>query len=242
MRGIVKLLTVVEHFETSFFLTWKANNFGNRFFSLWNGAKSGWIWESIDLLDQLEGDEVENEGLLDEHNDHHVLSEFDIHDELVGVESDLCPILLLMVIPNYNLISLLLVHENDYICLVHHLHQCYVLIQILHLFLEAGTTRIVLQNLESCVCGNCEIFLILIRANAVHLSRRVCVSTSCDVQVLLLDGFLMRLLVLLHNLVVNEALFGWDHVSSLVCGELRILRLNLLLFSCWLVHLLCLFL
>jgi len=52
----------------------KANDFRDGFLSLGKCAESGWIGISVDLFYELEGDEIEDEGLLIEHDDHHVLA------------------------------------------------------------------------------------------------------------------------------------------------------------------------
>ena len=62
------------------------------------------------MLDQFEGDEVEDEGLLIEDYNHHILSQLDIHDELICVKGNLCSILFLMIVPNNHFVSLLLIH------------------------------------------------------------------------------------------------------------------------------------
>jgi hypothetical protein len=51
----------------------KADYFGDRFFCLGQGAKASWIEVRVNLLDELERNEIENKGLLVQHNDHHVL-------------------------------------------------------------------------------------------------------------------------------------------------------------------------
>ena len=85
------------------------------------------------MLNQLKSHEIEDEGLLVEHDNHHVLSELDAHDELVCVECDLCPVLFLVVIPDDYLVPLLFVNEDDNVGLVHHFNQSNVCVQILYL-------------------------------------------------------------------------------------------------------------
>lgn len=100
---------VIKNFERTLLLGWQTNNFRNRLLCLRKRTQSSWIRVSINLLYQLESDEVENKGLLVEHNNHHVFSQFDIHNKLIGIESDLCSIFLLVIIPNYHFIPLLLI-------------------------------------------------------------------------------------------------------------------------------------
>jgi hypothetical protein len=104
------LLTIVQNFQRTFFLSGETNNLRNGFFCLRQCAESCWIWESVNLLDQFESNEVEDEGLLIEHYNHHILSQLDIHDELICVESNLCSILFLVIVPNNYFVSLLLIH------------------------------------------------------------------------------------------------------------------------------------
>ena len=87
----------------------KANYFRNWFFSLGEGAKTCWIEECVDLLDKLKGNKIENKGLFVENDDHHVFSKLDIHNELVCVESDLRPILFLVIVPDDDFVPLLFV-------------------------------------------------------------------------------------------------------------------------------------
>ena len=103
-------LTIIEHFERSFFLSWQTNNFGDGFFSLGQSTEACWIREGVDLLDQFEGDKVEDEGLLVQHHDHHFLSQLHVHDKLICVKGNLCSILFLMIVPNNHFVSLLLIH------------------------------------------------------------------------------------------------------------------------------------
>ena len=49
-----------------------------------------------------------------------------------------------MVVPNHNLVFLLLVNEDDVISLVHHFNERNLLAQILNLFLQTGAARVVL--------------------------------------------------------------------------------------------------
>ena len=48
----------------------EADYFWDWFFSLWEGAETSWIEVRVDLLDELEGHEIEDEGLLVEHDEH----------------------------------------------------------------------------------------------------------------------------------------------------------------------------
>lgn len=131
------ILTIVQNLEGSFLLSGETYDLRNRLFSLRQGAESCWIWECVYLLDQLKGHEIENECLLNEYNNHHILSKLDIHDKLVSIESDLCSIFLLVIIPNDNLIPLLLIDQNDHIGFIHHFYKSDVLVEFLHLLLES---------------------------------------------------------------------------------------------------------
>ena len=93
----------------------------------------------LDLLDELERHEVEDEGLLVQNNDHHVLAQLDIVDDLVLVESDFGPLFLLVVVPDDHLVPLLLEDEDDDVRLVHHLDEADGLAD-LDFLLELGAT------------------------------------------------------------------------------------------------------
>jgi hypothetical protein len=162
------------------------------------------------LLDELKGDEIEDESFLLEHDDHHVLSELDIHNELVGVEGDLCSILLFMIIPNDNFVSLLFIHQNNHICFVHHLYQRNVRVQVLHLLFRSGAARVVLQNLKSSACRDGKILLGLIGRNSIDLRLHF-----WDTPILRIQSLGMGLSVLVDILLVNTSVLGLDDVSLL---------------------------
>ena len=87
----------------------KTDYFWDGFFSLGQGAKAGWIEIRVDLLDKFECDEIEDKGFLVKHDNHHVLSQLNVHNKLVRIESNLRPILLLVVVPDDNFVPLLLI-------------------------------------------------------------------------------------------------------------------------------------
>ena len=206
----------------------QANNFGDGLFGLGKRAESPRIEVGVDLLDQLEGHEVEDEGLLVEDHDHHVLAELDVHNELVGVESDLRSVFLLVVVPDDDLVPLLLVDKHDHVRLIHHLHQGNLLSQILHFLLQSRAPRVVLQDLEPGLGRNCEVLLRLVRRDGVDLWLLVfLVRVGCTPVILLLHGLLVRLLVLLNNHFIDDAVLGGDHVPLLIDTLLHV-RLVLL--------------
>lgn len=67
-----------------------------------------------------------------------------------------------MVVPNHNLVFLLLVNEDDDISLVHHFNERNLLAQILNLFLQTGAARVVLQNFKTTLSCDSKILLGLI--------------------------------------------------------------------------------
>lgn len=140
----------------------QANNFGDWFLGLRKCAEAGWIRESVDLFNELKRHEIEYEGLLVEHHNHHIFTKLDIHNELIGIESNFCPIFLLVIIPNDYFISLLLIHQHNNIRLVHHFHERNMLAKILHLFLQSCAARVVLQNFKPSLRCNGKILLRLI--------------------------------------------------------------------------------
>lgn len=196
----------------------KADYFGDRFFRLGQGAKAGRIEVGVNLLDELERDEIENKGLLVQHNDHHVLSQLHVHNQLVCVERDLCPVLLLVVVPDDNFVPLLLINKNDDIRLVHHFDECNLLAQILNLLLQPRASRVILQNLETRLRRNRKVLLRLVGRYRVYLRLLVVLrgSLRCTAIILLFHRLLVRLLVLLHNHLVDDAVFRWHHVPLLV--------------------------
>ena len=103
------LLTVVQNLKGSLVLMRKTNNFRDGLLGLGQGAKSGRIGVGVHLLYELERNKIDDKGLLVEDHNHHVLAQLDVHNELIGVEGNLCPIFLLVVVPNDNFVPLLLV-------------------------------------------------------------------------------------------------------------------------------------
>eukprot|EP00355_Strombidium_rassoulzadegani_P000586 CAMPEP_0168612802 /NCGR_PEP_ID=MMETSP0449_2-20121227/3110_1 /TAXON_ID=1082188 /ORGANISM="Strombidium rassoulzadegani, Strain ras09" /LENGTH=365 /DNA_ID=CAMNT_0008653389 /DNA_START=169 /DNA_END=1265 /DNA_ORIENTATION=- len=205
---------IVEDLERALLLRRQADDLGNGLLGLRYGAEAEGVGVSVDLLDELERDEVEDEGLLLEDDDHHVLAQLDVHDELVGVEGDLRPVLLLVVVPDHHLVLLLFVDQHDHVRLVHHLHEGDVLLQVLHLLLQLRAPRVVLQDLESVLCRDCKIFLGLVRRHAVDGRGRVqgfvLHPHRC---ILLLESFEVRLLVLVDDLLIDDTLFGGHDVT-----------------------------
>ena len=114
---------------------WQTNDFRDWLLSLRQRTETGWIRIRVHLLDQLESNEIENEGLLVQDHDHHILSELDVHNKLIGIKRDLCPILFLVIIPNNNFVPLLLVDQHYDVGFVHHFNESNILPQILHLLL-----------------------------------------------------------------------------------------------------------
>lgn len=160
----------VQHLEVALLETWEADDLACWLLSLRQGNKAEWVRESLHLFDQFEGDKVENERLLVQHDNHHILAKFHVVDDLVLVEGDLGALLLFVIIPDDNLVALLLEDEHDDVCLVHHLNKGDGLAE-LHLLFQLGAARIILDDLKAFVSGNGEIFLSLISGNGVH--RRV---------------------------------------------------------------------
>ena len=87
----------------------KADYFWDWFFSLGEGAETSWIEVRINLFDKLEGDKIEDKGFLVKDDDHHVISQLYVHNQFVRIQRDLCPIFLLMIVPDDNFVPLLLV-------------------------------------------------------------------------------------------------------------------------------------
>lgn len=204
-------------------------DFRDGLFGLREGAETTRIDIGVDLFDELEGHEVEDEGLLVQDHDHHVLAQLDVHDELRGVEGNLCPVLLLVVVPDHHLVPLLLVNEHNHVRLIHHLYQRNLLPQILHLFLKSRAPRVVLQNLKASLGCNSEVLLCLVGCDGVHLRLLIFFSGgSGSPIILILDRLHMCLLVLLHDDLVNDAILCRHHVPLLINTLLHV-RLVLLI-------------
>lgn len=187
------------------------------------------IWECINLFDELQSDEIENESFLIKHNDHHVLSQLDVHNELISIESDFSSILFLMIIPNDNFVSLVFVNQNDDIGFIHHFYQCNICVQVLNLLLWSGASGIVLQNFETCSCGYGKVFLGLVWRDRVDLCALLLWSLGISK-----SGYLI---------LINGTIYGLDHVSLSIIHLFSHLTLGCVIFTffvslvCW--HLRC---
>lgn len=201
---------VIQYFQRSFLLTWKTYDFGNRLLRWRKSAQPGWVREGINLLDELKSDEIKDKSLLLEDHDHHVLSELDIHNELIGIEGDLCSILFFMIIPNDNFVSLLFIHQNNHICFVHHLYQRNVGVQVLHLLFWSGAARVVLQNLKSSACRDGKVFLGLIGRNSIDLGLHF-----WNTPILRIQCLSVSLSILVDKFLVYTSVFGLDDISLL---------------------------
>lgn len=198
---------VIQNFERSLLLAWQANNFGNWFLSLRESAQSSRIWVSVDLFYEFERNEIENESLFVEYDNHHILPEFDVHDELVGVECNLRPVFFLVIVPNYHFVPLLLVHQHNYVSLVHHLDQGDVFIELLDLLLQPRASGVILQDFKAGLRGNGKILLSLVVRYSIYLGGRIrCMS------ILFFDSLCVRVSILLHALLVYHSLLGRHNV------------------------------
>jgi len=179
-------------------LCWQTYYFWDGFFCLAQCTKPQWIWKSVYLLDKFERHKIKNESLFVQHYDHHVFAQFYVHDELVGIKSNLCPVFFLVIIPNHYLVPLVFVNQNNNISFVHHFHQGNILFEVLDFFLQPGAPGIVLQNFKTDLCGDGEVFLALVWADGVdHWDWRLLdLSSLC--RILILHCLLMRCFILVH--------------------------------------------
>ena len=104
-----------------------------------------------------------------------------------------------MVIPDDNLVPLLLEDEDNDVCLIHHFDEANGLAD-LDLLLKLCATRVILNDLEALVRRDCEIFLGLVRGDGVDSCLSFRVGIRSDTTLLL-----FRLLCLSLLLQVNHA-------------------------------------
>ena len=133
------LLTKVEDLQVALFLLGQADDLAGGFLRRGEGDEAQRVRVRLHLLDELERDEVEDEGFLVEHDDHHVLAKLDIVNNLVLVEGYFGAFFLLVIVPNDDFVALLLEDDDDYVGLVHHLDQADGLAD-LDFLLELGAT------------------------------------------------------------------------------------------------------
>lgn len=128
-----------------------------------------------------------------------------------------------MVIPNDDLVALLLIHEHNHIGLVHHFDESDLLAQVLDLLLQPRTSRIILQNLETCLRRNCKVFLCLVWCNRIYLRLLIilCSFSSASI-VLIFDCLFMGLLVFLDYDFVNDSILRWHHVTLFINALLNV--------------------
>ena len=157
------------------------NGFLHRLLGRGDAAQTQRVGARLQLLDELERLEVEDEDLVLEDDDEHVLAEADVLDFLVVVERDFGAVLLLVVVPNHHLVLGLGHHQHDDVRLVHHLHQLHRLVQQLALLLDAVGRRVVLDDFEPNVCSDGEVFLRLVAGNVVNAGFIGEVEASPDV-------------------------------------------------------------
>jgi len=98
-----------------------------------------------------------------------------------AVERDLSAVFPFVIVPDDDLMASRGEHENNEVCLVHHLNDFNALVQVLNLFLDLVARRVVLDYLESRLCRHCEILLALIRRDHFHGRgvRRDCLNHHC---------------------------------------------------------------
>lgn len=65
---------IVKHLDGSFGWVGQCDDFGDGTFIGCDSAEAGLIETRVDLFDELKREERENEGLVLEHDDHHILS------------------------------------------------------------------------------------------------------------------------------------------------------------------------
>ena len=68
------LCHVVQHLDRTFGWVGQRNHFGHCSFIRCNAAETSLVQTCIDLLNQLQGQEGENEGLMLQYNDHHIFA------------------------------------------------------------------------------------------------------------------------------------------------------------------------
>ena len=106
-----------------------------------------------------------------------------------------------MVVPDDDLVALLLEHEHNNVRLVHHLDQADSLAD-LNFFLELGASRIILDYFEAFVSRNGEVFLCLVRRDCIDrgLALRVSVGgTVRNAALLIFHPLCFGLLLEMHR-------------------------------------------
>ena len=133
------LLTKVEDLQVALLLLGQADDLAGGLLRRGEGDEPQRVRVRLYLLDELERNEVEDESLLVENDDHHVLAKLDIVDNLVLVEGYLGAFFLLVIVPDDYFVALLLEDDDDYVGLVHHFDQADGLAD-LDFLLELGAT------------------------------------------------------------------------------------------------------
>lgn len=205
----ISQLTIVQHFQGSLFLVRQTDDFGDWLLGSRNGTQSLGVRESFYLLNELERHEVEDKGLFLKDDDHHVFPEFDVHDQLVCIEGYLCPVLLLVVVPDDHFVALVCKHQHYHVRFVHHFHNGYFVLKVLHFLLQTLVTSVVLQNFEALGRGNGKVLLGLVGCDQVDVGLdliRVSQQTTLLFDLLDVLGF-----VLVDNVLLHHSFFSRHH-------------------------------
>ena len=123
---------------------------------------------SFNLLYQFECYKVEYKRFLMQNDNHHIFSQFDVHNQLVCIKCNLCSVLLIMVVPDHHLVSGIFIDKHDHVCLIHHFNYCYFFVQVLNFLFQTSRSTVILKDFEARISADCEILLCLVCSNALN--------------------------------------------------------------------------
>ena len=109
------LLTKVLHLQISLIGSWQAHDLRDGLFGLRQGAESVGIVRSVHLLQKFESYEVEHKGFLLEDDHNHVFAHLNAKNNLVLIEGDFSPGLLVVAVPDHQFVWLVLVDHNKHV-------------------------------------------------------------------------------------------------------------------------------
>ena len=141
------IMLIVQHLNWASCWIWNDNDLLKGYLIGCNFTQTEFIWTSINLLDELKGQERKHECLVFKDNNKHVFTQFyGLNDT---IKCNFRPIFALMVIPDNHLVSGRWKHQYYEIGLVQHLNYLHRLVQILKLFSDLISARVILDNLKA---------------------------------------------------------------------------------------------
>lgn len=102
----------VEHLQATLFSAWQGDYLGDGMLGGGYRSEALRVADRVHLLHEFQRLEVEDERLVSQQNDYHVLSNSKAHNDLRLIESDLCTRPMLVTIVYDQFVALIFKHEH----------------------------------------------------------------------------------------------------------------------------------